>query len=265
MHSDEPLATRPVQSGLDRTAFVRPIAHRGLHDAKAGLIENTEPAFTAAIARGYGIELDLRPAKDGTPFVFHDLELSRLIDAPGRIDEMAAKALSKLTYQSSKTGTRLMTFGEFLECVAGRVPVLAEIKSEWGPPDAAFLSAIARLAKPYKGPLALMSFDPAMIAGIRPLAPKVPRGIVSGLYRGDGWWLDQLDPERAYRLSHLIESAPAAPDFFAYHVKDLPTPVTRFLREGLRLPLFTWTVRTASDLETAHTFADAPIFEGLSP
>ena len=259
------MAALREKSGLDRNAFIRPIAHRGLHDAKAGIIENTEPAFKAAIAQGYGIELDLRPAKDGTPIVFHDLELSRLIDAPGRIDELAPKALAKLTYKSSKTATGLMTFGELLECVAGRVPILAEIKSEWGPPDTAFLSAIAKLAKPYKGPLALMSFDPATIAGIRLLAPKVPRGIVSGFYQGDGWWLDQLDAERAYRLSNLIESALAAPDFFAYHVKDLPTPVTRFLREGLCLPLFTWTVRTAADLETAHAFADAPIFEGLLP
>ena len=76
---------------------------------------------------------------------------------------------------------------------------------------------------------------------------------------------DFLTAERAFQLSHLIESGPAAPDFFAYHVKDLPTPVTRFLREGLGMPLFTWTVRTAADLKTARTHADAPIFEGLLP
>ena len=250
---------------LDRTAFVRPTAHRGLHNAKLGVVENTAPAFMAAIANGYGIELDLRPAKDGTPIVFHDLDLARLVDASGRISDHTPKDLAKLKYKTSQTATYPITFGELLELVDGRVPILAEIKSEWAAPDQKFLAAIAALAKPYKGPLALMSFDPAMISGIKPLAPKIPRGIISGIYHGDDWWLDQLDAERAYRLSHLIESAPAAPDFFAYHVKDLPTPVTRFLREGLRMPLFTWTVRTAADLETAHSFADAPIFEGLMP
>ena len=252
-------------SRLDKAAFVRPIAHRGLHDAKAGVIENTEPAFQAALAKGYGIELDLRPAADRTPMVFHDLELDRLIDASGLISDLGPKELARLTYKASKTATRPMTFAELLELVGGRVPVLAEIKSEWALPDQAFLKAIARLAKAYKGPLALMSFDPAMVAGVKEQAPKVPRGIVSGLYRGDGWWLDQLDAERAFRLSHLIDSGPAAPDFFAYHVKDLPTPVTRVLREGLGYPLFTWTVRTAADLATARTWADAPIFEGLAP
>lgn len=260
-------ATRSnVDTGrLDRSAFVRPMAHRGLHDAKAGVIENSEPAFKAALAKDYGIELDLRPAKDGTPIVFHDLELSRLIDAPGRIDQYTLKDLANLKYTTSKTAAHPLAFAELLDLVAGRVPVLAEIKSEWAAPDPVFLAAIAKLAKAYKGPLALMSFDPAIMSGIKSLAPKIPRGIISGLYQGDGWWLDQLDNERAFRLSHLIESASAAPDFFAYHVNDLPTPVTRFLREALRIPLFTWTVRTPVDLETAHAWADAPIFEGLTP
>lgn len=250
---------------LDRSAFVRPIAHRGLHNAKAGVIENSAPAFKAAMSKGYGIELDLRPAKDGTPIVFHDLELSRLIDAPGRISQYAPKDLAKLKYKTSKAAAHPLTFADLLDLVGGRVPILAEIKSEWAAPDPVFLKAIAALAKPYKGALALMSFDPAVMSGIKSLTPKIPRGVISGIYKGDGWWLDQLDAERAYRLSHLIESASAAPDFFAYHVKDLPTPVTRFVREALRLPLFTWTVRSPADLEAAHAFADAPIFEGLTP
>ena len=249
---------------FDREAFIRPIAHRGLHNARDRVIENTEPAFTAAIAKGYGIELDLRPAADGAPMVFHDLKLSRLIDAKGLITDYAAKDLSRLTYKADPAA-RLVTFAELLEHVAGRVPILAEIKSEWDPPDAAFLKAVAKLAKAYKGPLALMSFDPAVIAAIKPQAPKVPRGIISGIYQGAGWWLDKLDAERAERLSHLIESGPAAPNFFAYHVKDLPTTVTRFLREGLGIPLFTWTVRTAKDLAKARRYADAPIFEAIEP
>ena len=246
---------------LDRQAFVRPIAHRGLHDVHAGVIENTEPAFAAALAKGYGIECDLRPAADGTPMVFHDLSLGRLIDARGKISDFKPSDLARLAHKSN--GAAIMTFADLVDLVGGRVPMLVEVKSEWEAPDPVFLKAIARQAKRAKGPLALMSFDPAVIAALKPLAPKIPRGIVSGLYKGDGWWLDTLEPDRAYRLSHLIESGPAAPDFFAYHVKSLPTPVTRFIREGLRIPLFTWTVRTPADLRTAADWADAPIFEGL--
>lgn len=250
---------------LDRKAFVRPIAHRGLHDASRGVIENSGPAFEAAIAEGHGIECDLRPAADGTAMVFHDLPLGRLLDARGKVSDYKPADLARLVYTGSTTAARPLSFAELLDLIGGRVPLLAEIKSEWETPDPAFLKAIARQAKRYKGPLALMSFDPAVMVAIRELAPKVPRGIVSGLYRGDGWWLDTLDPEHAFRLSHLIESGPVAPDFFAYHVKALPTPVTRFVREGIGMPLFTWTVRSAADKAVASQWADAPIFEGPSP
>jgi len=249
---------------LDRAAFLRPMAHRGLHDVRRGIVENTARAFSAAIAKGYGIECDLRPAADGTPFVFHDLELSRLVDAPGRITDHTAAALARLTYRSASS-ERLISFADFLDLVAGRVPLLVEVKSEWTPLDPAFLQAIASQATAYRGPLALMSFDPAVMAGIRELAPQIPRGIVSGLFAGDCWWRGKLGPERAYGLTHLLDSGPAAPDFYAYDVNALPTPVTRYTREVLGLPLFTWTVRTPEQRDTAARWADTPIFEGYEP
>jgi hypothetical protein len=48
-------------------------------------------------------------------------------------------------------------------------------------------------------------------------------------------------------------------------VSALPTPVTRFVREVLDMPLFTWTVRTPKDRLRADRWADAPIFEGFEP
>jgi len=70
---------------LDRAAFIRPIAHRGLHSARKGIIENTGPAFEAAIAKGYGIECDVRAAADGLPVVFHDERLNRLVEGRGPV------------------------------------------------------------------------------------------------------------------------------------------------------------------------------------
>ena len=49
----------------------RPIAHRGLHDAASGIIENTPSAVGAAIAQGYGIEVDIQRSADGEAMVFH--------------------------------------------------------------------------------------------------------------------------------------------------------------------------------------------------
>jgi glycerophosphoryl diester phosphodiesterase len=247
----------------DRSAFLKPIAHRGLHDAAKGIIENTVPAFEAAIARGYGIECDIRPAACATPMVFHDLTLERLIEGEGQLAAHEAAALKSFAYRGA--GGSMIELADLLDLVGARVPLLIEIKSEWDAPDPRFLRAIAATAGAYRGPIALMSFDPAVMAGIRALAPHVPRGIVSGLFAGDCWWRGKLGPERAYALTHLLESGPVAPDFYAYDVNALPTPITRFVRDVLGLPLFTWTVRTKEQRETAARWADAPIFEGYEP
>jgi glycerophosphoryl diester phosphodiesterase len=244
-------------------AFLKPIAHRGLHDPARGRIENSAAAFEAAIAHGYGIECDLRPAACGTPMVFHDETLARLFESPAALNALDAAALKRLRYRGDNSP--IVEFAALLELTAGREPLLVEIKSEWEPPDRRFLLGIAALSTAYTGPLALMSFDPAVMTAIRELAPDVPRGIVSGLYEGPGWWRDKLDEKRAYALSHFLESRPASPDFYAYDVKALPTPVTRFVREVMGLPLLTWTVRTPEQRKIAERWADAPIFEGYEP
>lgn len=248
---------------LDRDAFLRPIAHRGLHNAKRGIIENTAPAFEAAIAKGYGIECDLRPAAGGLPAVFHDETLNRLVQGKGPIGALDAPELKRARYKDSET--HILTFAELLDLVDGRVPLLVEIKSEWTPPDMVFLGKIARLALGYRGPIALMSFDPAVMAVMRDKAPSVPRGIVSGSYMGHGWWNRALGRNRTHDLRDLLESGAAEPDFYAYQVSALPTPVTRYVREVQGLPLFTWTVRSAKDRAAAAKWADAPIFEGFEP
>jgi glycerophosphoryl diester phosphodiesterase len=251
---------------FDRSLFLRPIAHRGLHNAASGIIENTGPAFAAAITKGYGIECDLRSAAGGLPIVFHDTTLDRLVEGNGPVEGLTRSDLKALRHKGSDAP--ILTLAELLEMTSGKVPLLAEVKGEWEPPDADFLRQIADLAWRYRGPLALMSFDPAIVTALGVLAPGVPRGIVSGLYRNDdaeGWWGNVLSPERQERLSHLLESKPAYPSFFAYDVRALPTPVTRFVREVLGMALFTWTVCSQADLERAKKWADAPIFEGFEP
>ncbi|HWK37280.1 MAG TPA: glycerophosphodiester phosphodiesterase family protein [Hyphomicrobium sp.] len=247
----------------ERAAFLKPIAHRGLHNAACGIVENTVPAFEAAIAKGYGIECDVRPASCSTPMVFHDLTLERLIEAEGPIAAHDAPALKALRYRNA--GGAMIELADLLELVGGRVPLLIEIKSQWDAPNGQFLRNIAANASTYDGPIALMSFDPSVMAAMRELAPGVPRGIVAEQFAADCEWRGVLGPERAYALTHLLESGPAEPDFYAYDVNALPTAVTRYAREVEGKPLFTWTVRTAEQRETAARWADAPIFEGYEP
>jgi glycerophosphoryl diester phosphodiesterase len=247
----------------DLAAFLKPIAHRGLHGGGRGLVENSTAAFEAAIAKGYGIECDVRPAACGSPIVFHDERLERLVGSKKAVRTLDASALKRLRYRGDRSF--ILDLAGLMQLVGGREPLLVEIKSEWERPDPRFMKAIAALAAAYRGPIGLMSFDPAVMVALKELAPTVPRGIVSGLFEGEGWWLDKLGAERAFRLSHFLESRPVAPDFYAYDVKALPTPVTRFVREVLGLPLFTWTVKTEEERRIAARWADAPIFEGFEP
>ena len=52
---------------MSKLVFDRPIAHRGLHDRQAGVIENSRSAFDAAIAGRFAIECDLQLTSDGVP------------------------------------------------------------------------------------------------------------------------------------------------------------------------------------------------------
>src|SRR5947207_11506959 len=119
------MAARPrrhAAGALDRAKYLRPIAHRGLHDKARGRIENTAPAFLAAIHKGYGIECDLQAARDGTPMVFHDDKLERLTGEPGRISFVTPAALARLRYKGQDA--HVLSLAEFLELVDGRVPLL---------------------------------------------------------------------------------------------------------------------------------------------
>ena len=107
----------------------RPIAHRGLHDVKAGVIENTAQAFTAAIAGGYGIETDLQISADGEAMVHHDDALGRLTEGAGRLADLPADALKAVRFKAGES--RILTLGELCALVAGRATLVLELKSHF--------------------------------------------------------------------------------------------------------------------------------------
>lgn len=246
---------------LDRT-FVRPIAHRGLHRVANGVIENTPPAFAAAMAGGYGIECDLQPAKGGEPMVFHDATLGRLTERPEAISSLTPAELATVAFKG--TPARMQSFGAFLDQISGRVPLIVEIKSDKPPDRDAFEARIAAIASAYKGPIALKSFDPYIMIRMRRLAPQIPRGIVSGGWRGPGWHEDEFSSWERFALRHLLLAPRARIDFVSYDVKSTPAPVPSMLRR-LGWPLFCWTVRTPEERARAERYADAMIFEGFDP
>src|SRR5436853_2799144 len=103
----------------------RPVAHRGLHDAGAGIIENTTSAFAAAIAANYAFECDLQITADGEAVVHHDDQLGRLTDGAGRLDAMTAAEIKRVPYK--RGADRIATVGELCDLVASRVTMLIEL------------------------------------------------------------------------------------------------------------------------------------------
>lgn len=247
---------------LDAT-FIRPYAHRGLHNVARGIVENSQTAFEQAIALGVGIECDLQPASDATAMVHHDTTLDRVMEAVGPISAHPPEALARLAYRGS--GDRMMTLAGLLELTAGRVPLLIEVKNDFVPPDHRFLTGIAATLARYQGPAALMSFDPEVMVALRALAPGVPRGLVAGRYRETGWWSDRLSPARRAALSAMADADRAGIAFANYHAADLPTPETTAMRLRGTGQVFAWTVRTADDRARALAHADAAVFEGEVP
>ncbi|MGD0023965.1 MAG: glycerophosphodiester phosphodiesterase family protein, partial [Xanthobacteraceae bacterium] len=163
----------------------RPIAHRGLHDAARGVIENTAGAARAAIAGGYGIEVDVQVSADGEAMVHHDDVLGRLTEGEGRLDAFTAAQLKRVPFRGSDE--RMMTLGDLCDLVGGRVTMLVELKSRFDG-DGRLPVRVAAVLDRYRGPVAAMSFDPRQLALLRQESPRLVRGIIAAKYRPHPYW-----------------------------------------------------------------------------
>jgi len=238
----------------------RPIAHRGLHNAARGIIENSASAVTAAMGKGYAIEVDLQCAAGYMPVVFHDATLDRLTGETGPIAARDVDSLRAIPLKGSSD--HILSLPDLLERVGGYVPLVLEVKSTWAR-DGKFEANIARALKPYAGPVAVMSFDPYAIAAFREAAPSLTRGLVASRFDQEDW--PNLTALQRFAMRHLLTSAFARPHFMAYDIAALPALAPLIARIVFGLPLLTWTVRTADDRERALRYADAMIFEGIEP
>ena len=213
-------------------------AHRGLHFGP-GFPENSFVAFAAALEKGAGIECDLRLTRDDQVVVFHDSDALRICGSPLRIGENSWSELSRL-----RVGEQSMpTLRSLLQLVDGRVPLLLEIKVErdiwrWTP-------ALASVLAGYRGSFGVMSFDPRISRLMKTNLPDVRRGLVirdslPSIQRRAAIWL-------------------ADPQFIAVERSALGKPWVARIRR--RMPVYSWTIRTAEQRGQAEVHADALIWE----
>ncbi len=223
-------------------------AHRGLHSS--GVPENSLLGARLAIERGMGIECDIQRSADDWPMVFHDWELGRLTNAKGEFEQHSRHELQQIRYRGCEE--RIATLAELLALIAGRVPLLIEIKSKPGYDVVRSCKLVDAALAGYPGDVAVMSFDPRVARWFRRNAPDTSCGLVM---REDKHGHTQKAWQR--RLAFWI----ARPDFLAYHIAALPN---RWV-EGLRargLPILTWTVNSPETRARAVRHAGALISEG---
>lgn len=233
-----------------RVAFLsaQPFAHRGLHGP--GAPENSRAAFRAAIAIGHGIECDIQPAADGTPFVFHDDDLDRLTAERGPVAARMPAALSAIALTGGDES--IPRLDEVLALVDGRVPMLIEIKA----PDrhvAPLCQAVRRALEGYRGAAAVMSFNPLVSRWFHDHEDRIVRGLV------------MTEEGRKGLLGGLVRRLTlrrARPDFLAYDIRDLPSRFAGRAR-ARGMPVLTWTVRSPAQRETAAAFTDQIIYERM--
>jgi glycerophosphoryl diester phosphodiesterase len=235
-------------SGIDWLTR-RPIAHRGYHDLNRTRWENTPSAFEAAAERGFAIECDVHLSRDGVPIVFHDDKLDRLTGERGQIHELTAEELAALTIGG--TQDRVPTLQAVLEQIAGRVPLVIELKGIAGH-DEGLVAAVGRLLAAYRGEAAIMSFDHWLVRRFAADAPGVPGGLTA---------YGTQDAEIEAHFSMLAHDIA----FVSYGVLDLPNRFVSFVRERLTMPVITWTVREATGIARTRAHADQMTFEGFDP
>jgi len=239
----------------------RPVAHRGLHDRARGIIENMPAAAAAAVAGNFAIECDIQLTSDGEAMVHHDDELGRLTEGSGALLGKTAAELKQVVFKD--TPEKMMSLGDLCALVAGRVPLVIEVKSHFDG-DRRLVTRMAEVLASYDGPAVGMSFDPDQLIALRDLMPSRPRGIVAERDYTEADWPEATPAQRRGML-HLRHAFRTRPHFVAYWVDELPAPAPWIARHIFGLPLLTWTVRTTAQRERAARYADQIIFEGVRP
>ncbi len=226
-----------------------PVAHRGLWGGE--IIENSLPAYQNAVDNGFAIEIDLYLTSDDVLVSFHDKTLSRMTSADGYVYEKTHKELQSLNLLDSKY--KIPTFDEVLSLVAGKVPLLIEIKDQ---PNKRVVEKVVNRLKKYKGDFAIQSFNPLYIYKVKKLAPHFVRGILGTATHGKN-----LSPLTRSIVKNLSLNFLIKPDFISYSFEDLPLKNSKVKS----LPLICWTVTDRQTLEHIKPYAKNIIFENFNP
>lgn len=233
-------------------------AHRGLHK-KPEIPENSLAAFSRAVEKGYGIELDVHLMSDGSLAVIHDESLLRTAGADISVESLTLNELSN--YRLEGGDEKIPTFKETLELIGGRVPLIIELKAVNNAPS--LCTAVCRELENYNGRYCIESFDPRCLMWFRKNRPDVVRGQLScDFFKDKGTKLPLI---LKILLTNLCLNFLTQPDFVAYKFEDRGGLSFKIATKFWKISAFSWTIKSKENLIQSEKENMTPIFEQIEP
>lgn len=227
------------------------IAHRGYHNNKKGIPENSVLAFKKAIDNNYLIELDVRLTKDQKLVVFHDDNLKRVCGVNKKVKDLTYKELLK--YNLFDTTLKVPLFSDVIKLVNGRVPILIETKyhNRYGVLEKILINELSN----YKGLYAIQSFYPMTLLWLKRNTKDIPIGLLSSNFKND------LNRLKSIIGKTLILDLFFKTDFISYDVKGLPNNYLSYKRNKKKIVI--WTIKNKKDYDLARQYTDSLICENF--
>lgn len=253
------LRPRRNQPGWEKFQGVR-YAHRGLHDAGAGVPENSLSAFRLAVEHGFGAELDVHLMADGNLAVVHDSDLTRVCGKTAMVEDLTAAELADYPLQG--TAETIPLLQEVLSVFEGKTPLIIELKVADNAD--ALTDRVMKVLADYQGAYCIESFHPAVLLRLEKRYPEVLRGQLSqNFFRGSETGL--LSWPSSVVMTYLLSTCLTRPDFIAYHYTDRGCPSLRLMKKLYGVHEVAWTVRDRADMEALEAEGVPVIFEGFVP
>lgn len=255
-----PWLIRPNQAHRDWSTFTGvDYAHRGLWDQQRP--ENSLAAFEAAAEAGFGIELDVRLTRDGQLVIHHDASLARMCGEALCIEETDLATLRRCRLLD--TDQQIPTLAEVLTLIAGRVPLILELKAAGNAADLA--SAVHQQMQSYTGVWCVESFHPSALLWFRRHAPQVIRGQLTFDHRGQPGRSLTIRL-RDFFIASMLGNALSRPDFIASEAAtEQADRLPMCLLRQMQPRWVAWTIRSPEELAACRDRYDLIIFEGFQP
>lgn len=229
------------------------VAHRGFHDVKNKVPENSMIAFERSVRHGYTIELDVRLTKDDKIVVFHDASLKRACGVNKKVDDITYKEL--LNYGLFGTNYKIPLLKDVLRLVDGKVGLLIETKTS--KKKRRLERKLSQLLDGYDGSFAVQSFNPFSLLWFKKHKKQYAIGILASDFK------DRNDVNNLKKniCKNLVFDVLLKADFISYDVKALPNSYVD-KRKNKKL-ILGWTVKSKQEYEKYLKYCDNLICDNI--